>query len=190
MRICKIKYSLKESKGRNQEFGQRCSESFARYNHDSSLWKTPQCSLVEGLDVFSETWPRSGTMRNGTCSERTTLAPPTKEIGSGSWPTPRASISGMSSKTGGKSVEKSTHLSTQVAIREGMIDMKTGNLKRFPTPRAFMHKDSQRDRGKMNLGEVVGGQLNPDWTEWLMGWPIGWTDLKPLEMVKFQKWLN
>lgn len=20
------------------------------------------------------------------------------------------------------------------------------------------------------------GKLNPDWVEWLMGWPIGWTD--------------
>lgn len=20
------------------------------------------------------------------------------------------------------------------------------------------------------------GQLNPDWVEWLMGWPVGWTD--------------
>jgi hypothetical protein len=24
----------------------------------------------------------------------------------------------------------------------------------------------------------------PMWTEWLMGWPLGWTDLKPLEMDK------
>ena len=30
--------------------------------------------------------------------------------------------------------------------------------------------------------------LNPTWVEWLMGWPIGWTDLKPLEMDKFQQW--
>lgn len=35
-----------------------------------------------------------------------------------------------------------------------------------------------------NLGEVVHGgadisaglRLNPDWVEWLMGYPIGWTD--------------
>jgi DNA (cytosine-5)-methyltransferase 1 len=33
-----------------------------------------------------------------------------------------------------------------------------------------------------------GGQLNPDWVEWLMGWPIGWTELKPLEMDKFREW--
>jgi hypothetical protein len=29
-----------------------------------------------------------------------------------------------------------------------------------------------------------GGQLNPMWVEWLMGWLLGWTDLKPLEMDK------
>jgi hypothetical protein len=32
--------------------------------------------------------------------------------------------------------------------------------------------------------KVVGGKLNPTWTEWLMGWPLGWTDLKPLETDK------
>jgi hypothetical protein len=48
----------------------------------------------------------------------------------------------------------------------------------WPTPREFMHKDSTTDRGKGNLGEKVGGQLNPTWVEWLMGYPPGWTDLK------------
>lgn len=32
------------------------------------------------------------------------------------------------------------------------------------------------------------GQLNPEWVEWFMGWPIGWTELKPLEMDKFREW--
>ena len=34
-----------------------------------------------------------------------------------------------------------------------------------------------------------GGQLNPDWVEWLMGWPTGWTALEPLGMDKFRQWL-
>jgi hypothetical protein len=29
-----------------------------------------------------------------------------------------------------------------------------------------------------NLAEAVGGQLNPTWVEWLMGFPTGWTDLE------------
>ncbi len=58
----------------------------------------------------------------------------------------------------------------------------------WPTCRVFMHKDSQVDRGKSNLGEVVGGPLNADWTEWLMGWPIEWTDLRPLATDRFRSW--
>jgi hypothetical protein len=57
------------------------------------------------------------------------------------------------------------------------------------TPKAQDSRHALRDRGKGNLGEQVsglhnGGKLSPLWTEWLMGWPIGWTDLKPLEMGK------
>lgn len=32
------------------------------------------------------------------------------------------------------------------------------------------------------------GQLNPQWVEWFMGWPIGWTELKPLAMDRFREW--
>ena len=47
---------------------------------------------------------------------------------------------------------------------------------------------------KHHLGNVVqvanGGQLNPTWVEWLMGWPLEWTDLKPLATDKFPQWLR
>lgn len=51
------------------------------------------------------------------------------------------------------------------------------------------HKIKERDqqsRGKP-LNEQIGGMLNPTWVERLMGWPLGWTDLKPLEMGKFRE---
>jgi len=32
----------------------------------------------------------------------------------------------------------------------------------------------------MREGEPSGGQLNPDWVEWLMNWPIKWTSLEPM----------
>jgi hypothetical protein len=35
-----------------------------------------------------------------------------------------------------------------------------------------------------------GGQLNPEWVEWLMGWPIGHTALEPLATAKYQEWLQ
>lgn len=31
-------------------------------------------------------------------------------------------------------------------------------------------------------------RLNPNFVDWLMGWPIGWTDLEPVEMGPFQSW--
>jgi hypothetical protein len=38
---------------------------------------------------------------------------------------------------------------------------------------------SQRRRNTPPLNAVVGGQLNADWVELLMGWPDGWTRLPP-----------
>jgi len=32
--------------------------------------------------------------------------------------------------------------------------------------------------------------LNPSFAELVMMWPMGWTDLKPLAMDKFQEWLQ
>jgi hypothetical protein len=36
---------------------------------------------------------------------------------------------------------------------------------------------SQSQRNTPPLNSVAGGKLNPQWVEWLMGFPIGWTDL-------------
>lgn len=68
----------------------------------------------------------------------------------------------------------------------------------FPTPCAQDAKNStlpisQRDRDSipgylLSNGESPGGQLNPDWVEWLMGWPIGWTSLGPLNPEAFRAW--
>ncbi len=47
---------------------------------------------------------------------------------------------------------------------------------------------------KKQFHDLTGGQVtgtiypNPITYEAMMGWPLGWTDLKPLEMDKFQQW--
>jgi hypothetical protein len=48
--------------------------------------------------------------------------------------------------------------------------------------RAFQNRDSPGVA--LIVGATLGGKLNPTFPEWLMGWPLGWTDLKPLEMDK------
>jgi DNA (cytosine-5)-methyltransferase 1 len=40
--------------------------------------------------------------------------------------------------------------------------------------------NSGRDGG-LNLRTAAGGSLNPTWVEWLMGFPLGWTDLEASE---------
>lgn len=51
----------------------------------------------------------------------------------------------------------------------------------------------QRRMATMQLPETLTTEkaaLNPAWVEWLMGWPIGWTDLQPLETDRFPRWLR
>lgn len=42
----------------------------------------------------------------------------------------------------------------------------------------------------LKLGVYVPRLTNPNLYEWLMGWPIGWTGLMPVEWAKFQSWLQ
>ena len=56
------------------ECGEKWQGSFTKFDPDSSLWRTHQCSLLGDLEEFSETWPRWGLMRGGECWEQQTLA--------------------------------------------------------------------------------------------------------------------
>lgn len=250
-----------ESTARDPECGSTWPGSFARYDRDSSSWKTPQCSLLEGLDVLSETWPRWGMMRNGECWERMTAAPPMSEAGSGLLPTPLASIAthggpNQRDSSGRPGLQMaammwptpSSHKQTasgDLVNRDGTTwdgvskphskatgkPVQTALLDKikYSTPTVNDAKNSSLPPSQINrdslVGDVMrnwpaprtkwvcggsgaleqlkqattpeearviragdGGQLNPPWVEWLMGWPIEWTALKPLEMVKFQRW--
>ena len=81
--------------GREQgltENGQECGEkwhgSFTKYDQNSCSWKTHQCSLLGDLELYSETWPQWGLMRNGECWAMTSSVGNTVEKESGLLPTP------------------------------------------------------------------------------------------------------
>jgi hypothetical protein len=208
--------------------------SLARFDHDTSSWRTAQRSLLGDSDESSVTWPRSGMTAAGQCWELATLAPPTKETGSGLWvPTP---IRNDAEKRGNFDPIRSwglagfaklwptprCQMTRPVKVREsrgpGMNLEEAVALRMWPTPtvcgnynrkglsdksgdglatavmkcatptardwRSGKASDATMERNSRPLSEQIGGSLNPTWVEWLMGWPLGWTDLKPLETDK------
>lgn len=64
----------------------------------------------------------------------------------------------------------------------------------LPTPTCHNAKEgaypAEFTRNTPTLAAQIGGKVNPDWNEWRMGWPIGWTDSKPLGMDRFLEWLH
>lgn len=63
-------------------------------------------------------------------------------------------------------------------------------MKMYGTPKAQDNRAALWDRGKGNLGEQVhgennaretGGRLNPNFVEFLMGYPMNWTKIEPTE---------
>ena len=79
-----------ESKETVLECGWKWHESSVKYDRNSRSWKTRQCSLLEGLDEFSETWPKWGMMRDGECWEVNTPAQFIDDTEYGFLPTPNA----------------------------------------------------------------------------------------------------
>ncbi len=146
--------------------------SLARFDPVTSSWKTAQRSLLGDLDESSVIWPRSGMTADGQCWELPTLERRTSGTDSGLWPTP--TVCGNYNRKG-----------ASPASGDGLA---TAVLKcATPTARDWRSgKASQAtmERNSRPLSEQIGGSLNPTWVEWLMAWPLGWTDLKPLATDK------
>jgi hypothetical protein len=53
---------------------------------------------------------------------------------------------------------------------------------RHPNAKSYAERGGGSKGGQ--LPNAVGGPLNPTWCEWFMGFPIGWTELRPLGTPK------
>ena len=74
--------------------GHSAQEPTAVWNQSRDCWEASQVDLLSGLPaVYVETWPASGSIRNGRLYVRPTSEPHTGERGSSSLlPTPSASL--------------------------------------------------------------------------------------------------
>jgi hypothetical protein len=141
--------------GNDQECGVKWRGSFTKYDPDMRLWKTHQCSLLGDLEPFLETWPQWGLMRGGECWEQQTLEQSIRGTESGSLlPTP----------------DTVNRDNKKVLFNKNAPSQSGRSLATYA--RTFPNQVSEEIK--------IGGSLNPTWVEWLMGWPLGWTDLKPL----------
>lgn len=178
-----------------RDSGGNCYEPFAWYDRSTRSWRTWQRCLVEGWELFSETWPRSGRTRNGIAYRREPLVPLTSVTGSGSLlPTPRAED--MDSMGSGKHSKDSLIIQARTWPTPTAVEGRRGNKPPrpwdtgIPLAQAVAMWPNQSLAERQAKGQQIrlntqvspdggaGGQLNPPWVEWLMGFPIGWTALK------------
>jgi hypothetical protein len=161
----------------DQECGATWQESSEKWTQLSLLSKTHQCSEQEDSALLSMTLTRWGSMQSGAVSPLQPSELITNETGCGLWASPNARDWKDSGASQGN--RKSPNLGTQV---------------HWPTPRTkgmcggtgswdLLNKNTTVQEARL-MGAGNGGKLNPTWVEWLMGWPLGWTDLKPLVMDK------
>ena len=141
--------------------GERWPASFAKLDHDSSLWKTSQVSLFGDLTTCSVTWPEWGLMLNGECWERRTLISRPDATASGLW----------RPATSGDAVGRGYH---------GKLD---GNY--WP---ALPGQICQSLGLPVQCPQT--SRVAPFFYEIIMGWPIDWTACEPLAMDKFRQWLD
>ena len=138
--------------------------------------------------VESPTLPRWGLMLAGELFPQPIPALITSEKGSGYWQTPVADDS--AERTKGKwNSRGEPKLSAEVK----MWPTPCASASKGSSPAALTRKDG-KDRSGDRLDHAVmslhNGQLNPEWTEWLMGWPIGHTGLRPLETDRFREFMR
>ena len=145
---------------------------------DTSLWASTRCYL---------TWKGKATPQGRSLFQLVPLTHLTDETEVGSSPEMWATPDAEAASRGGtlKRGKRPSGARRQVSIND--------QVKMWPTPNA----SDNRDRGcmedpsiqrRIKIGKQIGlstavketrqaGTLNPTWVEWLMGFPIGHTDL-------------
>jgi hypothetical protein len=134
--------------------GPSSPESWAKYDPASRCWRTWQGTLLSGLDEFLATWPTSGTMRNGECFPQAKWAHHTPALDCSFLPTPQA-------VDGPKWYRVLRHKAVNRLSdgRQEMLIHALARLKEFPNLKVYV--------------------ANPPFWEMAMGFPLGWTDLRP-----------
>jgi hypothetical protein len=142
------------------------------------LWPTPTASLA---DKGGRITPRKGR-EGGILIEA---------VSSRMFPTPCAIDSGSGRMNRSQSAGAAERPTLAMMARKNLWPTPCASASKGSSPAALTRKNG-KDRSNDRIDHAVmasdGGQLNPEWVEWLMGWPIGHTALEPLETARYREW--
>jgi hypothetical protein len=147
-----------------------------------SLARTLLASSTWNSTVVFLTWKASATPASRLLFRLVPSMPDTDETGFGLWPTPDASLMNLV-ESAASVMERRARYAEKWGNNGFGLRLQTA-VKLWPTPSA--NEDAAgTPNGKMQL--MLGnhpavrnqgdGTLNPEFVEWLMGYPIGYTDL-------------
>ena len=167
------------------------------YLLSKTAWSSKICYL---------NWKATVTKYNRLLFQLAVKMPHIEEIESGFWPTPTATERSGTNPNTGQGAGLSKVVKFWPTPRANKLTGKDRDdfspslhnaVKMFPTPRTSDAAGASMNRinaarglndKRFQLREVVyvdvdkkDGSLNPQWVEWLMGYPLGHTDLKDSE---------
>ena len=188
-------------KGLGKKTHDTCGRTSSNTSEQLTLFdvsgKTSQATSIEDSKKSSKTWKEKATEQRGEYSQRLKSAQGIEEKESSSWATPNTldhlpqrspEALRKQATTSRKGRKRPSNLREQVNPEACRI---YSEVDKWPTPTVSDHKGSGKtvirkdgkDRRKDRLdyateqAEGAVGKLNPQWVEWLMGLPIGLTDL-------------
>lgn len=182
-----------------QDFSSKLSDLQKKLVRRLCSSKTSQQLELGDFVRSSEHLPKSGMTVAGRVYLPQALEPRTNAKDGSYLPTPTASTYGTQ-KTPGYHYRPSLETMARknlwpTPLASDAVKMGHGNLShvvKFATPQARDFRTGQASRWEdpnrsRNLNDQIGGQLNPTWVEWLMGYPLGHTELNALGIAWFQR---
>ena len=156
-------------------------------NKGGNLADDPRNGLPAQVQHLDMNWPTpasSDATRAGTITDNMTGQSLPQAIKKNNWPTPKA----LDAEKGPSQTEllrNSPTLAAMVAV----VPTPSANDEIVLHPFDQFTPDDEADHPDVGL-LPGGGQLNPDWVEWLMGWFVGWTNPAPLASTAILPWAH
>lgn len=179
-----------ESQGVVLHFGNIFAKQLGYYDQSTHSLKMSQCSLNSDSMSSLQILPKSGMMRNGIIYQLPPLVRLINVKGSSSFATP-TTMDVLPPKSQ-KALKKEYLITRKGRSKPANLRDQLMNRQNWPTPLASDHKSltsrtaNQRKRKRVPYFFHGDGRINPQFIEWMMGFPIGHSELSHLETQWFQ----